>query len=78
MDHVPLPDEELKLCAAEDDRIGPASSRRCQLARALDEEGAGLGAVDFEGEFLLDDVVDAGEGGLRGRDHDLKTVKNLN
>ena len=46
-------------------------------SRALDQEGAGLCAVDFEGELLLDDVVDAGQRGRRGRDDDLKTVKLL-
>ena len=70
-----LPDEKFQLGAAEDDCVGAASLRRRQLARALDQEGAGLGAVDVEGELPLDDVVVyAGLGGRRGRHHDLITV----
>ena len=63
-----IPNKELELCAAENYRVGPASH---QLARALDKECAGFCAVDLEGELLLDDVVDAGQGGFRGRHHDL-------
>ena len=67
-----FPDEKFQLGAAEDDCVGAASPRRRQLARALDQEGAGLGAVDVEGELPLDDVfVYAGLGGRRGRHHDL-------